>query len=178
MVYEVSEIKAIRKKLGLTQSELAKQAGISQSLITKIEAGTLDPTYSKVKQIFNVLNTLSKSKELKAKNIMNKKLIFVLPDTKISDLIKQMKKHGISQIPVIKEDRCVGLVSEGILLDSFSKKNVEIVLDIMQDCPPTISKNTEITIISNLLKFYPIILVAEKGKLIGVITKADFLNAI
>ena len=178
MQYEISEIKSIRKQLGITQAELAKQAGVSQSLITKIEAGLLDPSYSNVKKIFEVLNNLSKSKELKAKDIMNKKLIFISPDTKIKEIIKEMRKHGISQMPVIKEHNCVGLISETILLDAFSRKDVKKASDIMADSPPVIAKDTSIDIISNLLKFYPIVLVAEKGKLEGVITKADILKAI
>jgi predicted transcriptional regulator len=177
MNYDVSEIKAIRKKLGLTQNELAKQAGISQSLIAKIEAGTLDPTYSKVNQIFDFLNGLSKEKELKAKNIMNKKLISVEPSTKIHDVVKEMRKHGISQMPVIKEHNCVGLISESILLDSIGKNNVCKVDDIMEDAPPVIAKDASISVISNLLKFYPIVMVSEKGKLLGVITKADILKS-
>ena len=100
MPYEIQEIKAIRKKLGLTQLELAKQSNVSQSLITKIEAGTLDPTYSKVQQIFEVLNSLFKTKEKKAKDIMNKKLIGIKPDTEIPNIIQEMRKHSISQMPV------------------------------------------------------------------------------
>ena len=114
MSYEVQEIKTIRKKLGLTQNNLAKQANVSQSLITKIEAGTLDPTYSKVTQIFEVLNSLSKTKEKKAKDIMNKKLIYIEPETNIKDIIKEMRKHSISQMPVVKNHNCVGLISETI----------------------------------------------------------------
>ncbi len=177
MSYELSEIKAIRKKIGITQSELAKQANISQSLIAKIEAGSLDPTYSKVKQIFDVLNTLSKSKELKAKEIMNKKLIYVRPETKIKDVIKDMRRHGISQMPVIKNHNCIGLVSETILLDAITK-DVDKVEDIMGDSPPIIAKDTSIEIISNLLKFYPIVVVSEKGQIQGVITKSDILKSI
>ncbi|MFQ5647816.1 MAG: helix-turn-helix transcriptional regulator, partial [Candidatus Aenigmatarchaeota archaeon] len=41
---EITEIRKIRKKLGLTQSQLAQEARVSQSLIAKIEAGKLDPT--------------------------------------------------------------------------------------------------------------------------------------
>ncbi len=178
MSYEISEIKSIRKKLGMTQSELAKQANISQSLIAKIEAGILDPTYSKVRQIFDVLNSISKTKELKAKDIMNKKLIQVRPETKIKDLIKEMRRHGISQMPVIKNNTCVGLISEKILLEAFTKKGVEKACDIMGDVPPIIAKDTPLDIISNLLKFYPIIIVSEKGTLEGIITKSDILKAI
>ncbi len=178
MTFETSEIKPIRKKLGITQFELAKQANISQSLIAKIESGILDPTYSKVRRIFDVLNSLSKSKELKAKDIMNKKLIFINPETKIKNTIKEMRKHGISQIPVIKNNQCIGLISETTILNSFTKKDINKVKDIMEDAPPIIAKDTSIEIISNLLRFYPIVLVSEKGTLQGVITKSDILKSI
>jgi predicted transcriptional regulator len=178
MTYEISEIKSIRKKLGISQIELAKQASVSQSLIAKIESGLLDPTYSKAKKIFEVLDELSKHKELKAKDLMNKKLIFIEPETDIKDIIKEMRKHSISQMPVVKNDQCIGLISETILLDAFTKKNVKIASDIMGDIPPIIAKNTSINLISNLLRFYPIVIISEKGKLLGVITKADVLKAI
>ena len=178
MPYEINEIRSIRKNIGLTQFELAKQAGISQSLIAKIESGSLDPTVSKAKKIFQVLDDLSKNRQLKAKTIMNKKLIGISPETKIKDIIKEMRKHGISQMPVVRENHCIGLISESILLDNFGKKGMETASDIMGDIPPIIAKDTSIDIISNLLKFYPIVMVSEKGTLLGVITKSDILKAI
>jgi predicted transcriptional regulator len=52
------------------------------------------------------------------------------------------------------------------------------VSEIMEDAPPVISRKTAKSIISNLLKYCPVVLVSEKGKLIGLITKADLLNKI
>ena len=66
MSYELKDIKDIRKKFNLTQSDLAKKADVSQSLIAKIEAGRLDPTYSNAQKIFEALDTLTKKEETKA----------------------------------------------------------------------------------------------------------------
>ena len=37
-MFEIDDIVRLRKQLGLTQTELAKLSGVSQSLITKMEA--------------------------------------------------------------------------------------------------------------------------------------------
>ena len=48
-MFELNEISRLRKQLGLTQAELAKLSGVSQSLIAKLEAGKIEPSYSKAK---------------------------------------------------------------------------------------------------------------------------------
>ena len=63
MVYELDEIKKIRKRFGLTQTDLAKRANVSQSLIAKIESNRIDPTFTKVKRIFDVLDELKNKNE-------------------------------------------------------------------------------------------------------------------
>jgi len=55
------------------------------------------------------------------------------------------------------------------------KKDVK-AKDIMKECPPSITKNAPMSVISGLLKFYPMVLVMEKGKLLGVITKSDVIG--
>lgn len=175
MSYEISEIKNIRRKIGLTQNELAKRANVSQSLIAKIESGRLDPSYSNAKKIMDALSSITKKQELKAEQIMNKKIIFANPNEDIKDVIQKLKKYEISQLPVVEDNKCLGLVSESILLDAILKKKRKKVKDIMGECPPIIGKDASIEVISNLLRFYPIILVASGGKYEGIITKADML---
>ena len=176
MPYELAEIKKIRKTLGLTQTELAKRADVSQSLIAKIESEKIDPTFTKTKKIFETLNDLENKEEIKADELMNKKIVSVNPSTDIKDSINKMKRFGISQMPVIEGNNVIGLVSESTLLDALMNKKSKKIEDIMEETPPMVSKTASIKVISNLLRHYPTVLVTESGKLVGLITKADLLS--
>jgi predicted transcriptional regulator len=177
MKYELKDIQEIRKKAGLTQSQLAKQAKVSQSLIAKIEAGRLDPTYTKAQRIFAALETLTEKQETKAEEIMTSKVVSVSSEDNIQAAIHMMKKYEISQLPVIDKDKVVGFLSEAIILEELiqGKKDVR-VKDIMKETPPTIESKASINIVSNLLKFYPMVLVVEKGVILGIITKSDIIR--
>ena len=176
MTYELEEIRKIRKKLGMTQTELANRAGVSQSLIAKIESSRIDPTYTKTKKIFAALSELEKKEEIKAEQIMNSRIINVAPSEPIKDAIAKMKKHQISQLPVIESQKLIGLVSESIILEALLNSKATLVREVMQEAPPIVSKTTPIQVVSNLLKHYPIVVVSEEGKLIGLITKSDLLE--
>lgn len=176
MAYEIEEIKEIRKRLGLTQGQLAQRAAVSQSLIAKVESGRLDPAYSKAKKIFKALDSLGTKKELKAWQIMNRKVLSVKPGEGVRAVIEKMKKAGISQMPVIEENKSIGVISESIILEALLNKKGNRVEEIMEDSAPVVSKNTSISAVSNLLRFCPMVLVSDNGKLKGVITKSDLLG--
>ncbi len=178
MFTELQEIKLLRKKLGLTQEELAKYAGVSQSLIAKVESNSIDPTFTNAQKIFAALHSLSEKEEKKAGSVMNKNLISVQPTDSLRIAITKMKKYSISQLPVLDEKKAVGSISESAILDAIinNKSSDTFISEVMSDAPPTIDKNASIHVVSHLLKFYPMALVAEKGKLLGVITKADLLQ--
>ena len=53
MLYELDRIKQMRQKLGLTQTQLAKLAGVSQSIITKIERGNIEHLYRVLYKLSN-----------------------------------------------------------------------------------------------------------------------------
>ncbi|MDL0136996.1 helix-turn-helix domain-containing protein [Halobacterium salinarum] len=50
------DIRTVRKDKGLTQSELADQAGVSQPLIARIESDDVDPTIDTLYAVVSVLN--------------------------------------------------------------------------------------------------------------------------
>lgn len=178
MSIEIDDIKHIRKKLGLTQKELATKSRVSQSMIAKIESNRLDPSYSNAKRILESLRSIRKSHEAKAGDFMTKKIISVCPRDKIKLAITKMKKSGISQLPVIEDNKSIGLVSESTILSNLGNKSANMIHDIMEDSPPVVSKKTNLSVISDLLNFYPLVLVSDSGKLKGVITKSDLIARI
>ena len=166
MVFDVTQLKKIRKQLDLTQHQFAKEIGTSQSMVAKIEAGKLDPTYSYVKKIESTINSFTKTQEREAKDIMIKKIISVKLEDKVSNIIDLMNKHKISQLPVLQSGKVVGLITESSILEKDLEqiKNLK-VRDLMIESPPLISVDTKISVVSSLLKHFPIVLVSEKGKL-------------
>jgi len=112
---------------------------------------------------------------------MNKKILFVKASDSLKETIRIMKKNAISQIPVKDNSNIIGLISEKSILDHMLDNSFDINIQIekiIDDAPSIISLNTGITIIIDLLKYSPIILVAKKGKIQGIISKSDLLNTI
>jgi predicted transcriptional regulator len=72
-------IKKKRVKLGLTQSELAERAGVSQPLIARIESGDVDPRLSTIRNIIAALDDMEKSR-ITAKDLMTAHVVSLSPD--------------------------------------------------------------------------------------------------
>lgn len=177
MQYDITKLKQMRKQLGLTQTEFARAANVSQSLIAKVEAGNIDPTYSKVQQIFEALDRLSKKKELSARDVMAKSIITAKLNDKVVDIVKIMQKKWISQVPVIDGNKIVGLLTEGHLLERMGEDVTQLkVKDVMVSPPPIVNEDTKISVLNSLIMFYPILIVAKKGEFVGVVTKSDLLS--
>ncbi|MEM7813804.1 MAG: CBS domain-containing protein [Candidatus Aenigmatarchaeota archaeon] len=178
MLMEISEIGKIRRQLGLTQAGLARAACVSQSLIAKIESGKVDPSYTNAKRIFDALDRLAKQSDAKARDIMNRRIIWAEPGQKASSVIRQMKKHGISQLPVLRRGRPVGIVTEGSLLEKMAEHDIREldVTQVMGDCPPIVSETTSAEAVASLLRYFPIVLVADRGRMKGLITKSDLIS--
>ena len=182
MFPKLNEISKKRKLMGLTQSELAKLSGVSQSLIAKLESGKIEPSYTKVKEIFETLNKLEVKNKIKATRINYNKLVSVQSDELVSQAVLLMKKHGYSQLPVFKRKQVVGSISEktiltqileGKYLDQISKLPI---WEVMDESLPQVNEDAPLSLISSLLQVYPAVLISTKGDVKGIITKADFLK--
>lgn len=179
---EVALIKDKRKKLGITQQSLARMAGVSQSLIAKIESGRIDPAYSKVKSITEVLEREQFSKERCAKDIMHAGIETVSASETLHSAAAKMRKHSISQMPVVEGKQVVGSLSEQSVISHFASDPKKIarltVSEAMEQPFPTALIATPISAIAALLRHYPAVLVMDRGNIAGIITKADLLKTI
>ncbi len=177
---ELSDLKKIRKKLGLTQNQLAKKANVSQSLIAKIESQRIDPSYKNAKKLFETLSLLDTDNEMTARDIMFEKIYSIKSTDYLRDAIMKMKRHNISQMPVMKNKKVVGYISESVLLDKLLEGEMQTVKvgEIMESSPPILPPNTSQGVIANLLRHFPFVLIEEKGELIGIVTKADLLKVV
>ncbi len=178
----IEDIAKRRKQLGIKQAELAKAAGVSQSLIAKLEAGTIDSSYTKVKTIFDVLERLEFKTKIQAEKILHNDVLSIQKDQPISEVVKIMKDHGYSQLPVFNGKQSVGSISEkAILRQILSGKDFEEISklpteDIMEEAFPQIDEDAPLSLITSLLQTYSAVLVSKKGIVIGIITKADLLR--
>jgi predicted transcriptional regulator len=182
MFPELEDIAKRRRQLGLKQSELAKAAGVSQSLIAKLEAGTIDSCYTKVKSIFDVLERLEFKTKVQAEKILQSEVVSVQRGEPVSEVVKIMKEHGYSQIPVFDGKQSVGSISEKtILRQILAGKDLEDISklptdNIMEEAFPQINEDAPLSLITSLLQTYSAVLVSKKGVVMGIITKADLLR--
>lgn len=182
MFPELEDIAKRRRQLGLKQSELAKAAGVSQSLIAKLEAGTIDSSYTKVKTIFDVLERLEFKTKVQAEKILHTEVFSVQKSEPVSEVVKIMKEHGYSQIPVFDGKQPVGSISEkAILRQILAGKDLEEISmlpteRIMEEAFPQINEDAPLSLITSLLQNYSAVLVSKKGVILGIITKADLLR--
>ena len=108
---------------------------------------------------------------------MSKHIISISPNEKASKVTQLMRKHGISQLPVIENKISIGSVKESTIIKNmdknFSEKKVK---DIMEDSFPVIDSNDTIETARSLLDFHQAVLFTERGKIVGMMTKTDLLK--
>lgn len=181
MLKDLNEIKKARLKLGLTQTELAEKSGVSQSLITKIENKRIIPSYQKGRDILDALERMLREEGagLRAGDVHSKELLYMKKSDKIGTALEIMEENAVSQLPVIEDNMVVGALTEKCLIKNFDRldgdENVERV---MGNPFPVFPTDTELSLVKEVLRYHPCILTTQKGKMTGIITKADLLSEI
>lgn len=181
-MHELGSIGKMRKRLGLTQKQLAGLAGVSQSLIAKIESGKIDPAYSKAVQIMSALEDRQNKEKKMLADVMTSNIISVSPSDSVDRAVSLMRSNDISQIPVLDNGACVGSLSDSSIVELVSGRHKDLkrirIREIMGEGFPVLPFNSVIDVATDILRHYPAILVKQNGKLVGIITKADLLKTL
>ena len=182
MLPAIDEVAKKRRIMGLTQQKLARLAGVSQSLIAKLESQKIDPSYTKVKAIFDALERLQTETEVRADEVLHSKVIGIQKSVPVSKAVQTMAEYGYSQLPVFDGEHAVGSISEKTIIGKVSAgKDLSQVSklsvgDVMEEAFPQVGEDAPLTLISSLLQVYSAVLISTKGKVVGIVTKADLLK--
>ena len=176
------EIRSRREELQMRQTELARRAGVSQSMIARIEAGSVDPRVSTLTRILNVLNSAVRHR-VTASDVMHTPVFAVKPLDPITAAVEIMDKYNISQLPVIENGVPVGCISETAIVNAIEeqrlhKSHIYSANDFMESGFPTVPPDTDVETVVSILQHHHAVLVLEGGRVQGVITKHDLISLI
>ena len=108
-----------------------------------------------------------------------KELIFVEPETVLSEALELMDKNGVTQIPVIEEHRSVGSLRESrVLAKLLSDRDLlnAKVSEVMDESFPVIEMDTSVSEIKSMLQRSPAVLIEDFKRITGIITRSDVLD--
>lgn len=177
-----AEIRALRRKLGLTQAEVAKAAGVSQPLIARIENGAVDPRFSTLRSVVDALNK-SERKGVLLSEVMTSLVTSVKATDNVSVAIRVMREKGISQMPVLQKGMPVGSISDRQIVHALATHDADTlaktqVSEIMAPPFPVAEPEMSVEQAYPLLENQPAVLVMTRGKVVGIVAKADLLSLV
>lgn len=176
MIINGATLKKLRLDSGLTQRKLAQLVGVSQAHIAKIEGGRVDPRMSTVNKLLQVL-TEGEGKD--CGEVMTRQVVFAEPMDKVVKVSQLMMQHAISQLPVLRNRRVVGTVTEESIIRNLSSSIADNrVEQVMQPPLPIVPEDTNVSMIKPLLEDHPGVLVVKKGDIVGIITRSDLLKTV
>lgn len=167
----VETIKIERKKLGLTQRDLAKHARVSKSTVGKMEAGTIVPNYENVRDIYNEIEKRRKGEVKTAGDFVNKEIVSVKPSDRIKDAIDIMHDREFSQLLVEEDGHYIGLITIHQVV--FLEEPQKSVRTLEFNSVPKVPSDTPKEDFKGLLDSSKAILVEKNGNVIGMVTDHD-----
>jgi predicted transcriptional regulator len=172
---DLADIKKLRIKAGMSQTALAKKAGVSQAHIAKIESGKVDPRFSTVSRIFRCLQEGQRDH---CARYMTPHIFGVQFDSPVTEAGRIMRERDISQVVVFNGEVVIGLITEEDLLRFKKNTSTSLAREVMGDTPPIVSKTTSAVSVRELLLEFPAVIVMDRGKALGLITRSDILRHI
>src|SRR5688572_5676889 len=106
-------------------------------------------------------------------------LIFVSPDATVSTALQMMTDSGVTQIPVLEENRSVGSLRESHVLAKLVKDRELLnakVSEVMDKSFPVVEMDTSVAEIRSKLQKSPAVLIEDFKRITGIITRSDVLE--
>jgi len=184
MAYEIpsgDDLKRWRASLGLTQAEVARRAGVSQPLIARIERGTVDPRASTLRSVLRALSTAERA-DVRVREVMTAPIVAARATDSLLKAVEIMRENDFSQLPVVSKGAPVGSLSERAILQRLheAKDPKELALvpveSIMGPAFPAVDADEPLDAAYGMLEQHPALLVMERGRPVGLVTKADVLK--
>ena len=176
MLPSLKTIKVERKKMNMTQKQLASMTGVSTSMINQIESGRCKPSYDTAKKIFECLaKAEGQASTHTAGDICSEKIVRLAPNYTINDAGKKMEEKKIDQIPIFDGDKLKGLITINIVAEYTERKDTKIK-NVMEPKPTVLDSETPANALSQLTRISGCVLVEKNDKIIGIITATDILK--
>lgn len=106
-------------------------------------------------------------------------LVFVSPEETVSAALARMSENGVTQIPVLEDNRSVGSLRESHVLtkllgnrDLLNSK----VGEVMDPSFPVLEMDTNLSEIKSKLQKSPAVLIEDFKRITGIITRSDVLD--
>lgn len=129
---------------------------------------------------------------MKVSRFMTRKLVTVTPDTPVRDAFLTMRSHRVRHLPVLEEDRLVGIISDRDLrrprwtekLDdwtSYYRIADHTVADVMTRNPEVIRTYEGVGNAVKMLekgRYGALPVVDKRGDLVGILSAHDLLAAL
>ena len=179
-----SDIKRVRMILGLTQTDLAHMADVSQSTVAKIERGSISAGYETVVRLFTALSDAEPKRrsDVPASSVASSTVTCIQCESNLHEAADVMRSSGYSQLPVLDGDIPVGSISEGRILDLIRNGCTDLkntaVGDVMDESFPVVSESTPMSLVTSMMGDCRAVLVSHRGRMTGVITRADVLKLV
>lgn len=107
-------------------------------------------------------------------------VITATASTSVRDVIATMKEHGFSQLPVLDDkERVVGVINENDVLSYLLNEEADrdaSIEPLVTNGFAVVEPTNNIGLLSQFFSQKKIVVVVEQNKLVGIVTKIDFID--
>ncbi|MFX1416710.1 MAG: CBS domain-containing protein [Promethearchaeota archaeon] len=182
---EGEKLAQLRRDAGLSQKELADKLGVTQSWVSRVEKGSLDVSHSMMVRALETIEHhrierrfIGQFQGMKCVNLMTENPIAVDPRDPASRAMKLMQDNGYSQIPVVRGNMILGMVTEQDIMKELHHDLGQISVQAVMspEAPPIVDESAPVVNVIPLLYTYQAVLVQSQGRLTGILARSDLLS--